>query len=83
MTGTEPSALHAERFLRCIRDDEVPRSDAVTGHRYSRVAHPGNVAYRAGRKLVWDAEREDFVYDAVASRMLGRKARKPSDTVSL
>ena len=81
--GTEPSALHAEHFVRCVRDGEAPRSDAVTGHRSSLVAHLGNIAYRAGRKLVWDAEREDFVNDAAASRMLGRKARKPWDAISL
>lgn len=76
-SGAEPSALHAEHFVRCVRDGEAPRCDAVTGHRSSLVAHLGNIAYRAGRKLVWDGEREDFVNDPVASRMLGRKARKP------
>ncbi len=82
-SGSEPSALHAQHFVRCVRDGEAPRSDALTGHRSSLVAHLGNIAYRAGRKLVWDAEKEDFVNDAVASRMLGRKARKPWDSISL
>lgn len=82
-SGAEPSALHAEHFVRCIRDGEAPRSDAVTGHRSSLVAHLGNIAYKAGRKLVWDAGQEDFVNDPLASRMLGRKARKPWDAISL
>ena len=81
--GAEPSALHAEHFARCVRDGETPRAGATTGHRSSLVAHLGNIAYRAGRKLVWDANREDFVNDAVASLMLGRKARKPWDDISL
>ncbi len=81
-SGAEPSALHAEHFVRCIRDGEAPRCDAATGHRSSLVAHLGNIAYRAGRKLVWDAEREDFVNDRLASGMLGRKARKPWDAIS-
>lgn len=81
--GDEPSTLHAQHFVRCIRDGEKPRADAETGHRSSLVAHLGNIAYRAGRKLIWDAERDDFVNDAVASRMLGRKARKPWDAISL
>ncbi len=80
--SSEPSALHAEHFVRCVRDGEAPRCDAPTGHRSSLVAHLGNIAYRAGRKLVWDAEAEDFVNDPVASRMLGRKARKPWDAIS-
>ncbi len=82
-SGSEPSALHAQHFVRCVRDGESPLSDAVTGHRSSLVAHLGNIAYRAGRKLVWDGEREDFVNDAGASRLLGRKARKPWDAISL
>ena len=81
--GVEPSALHAEHFVRCIRDGEPPRSDAVAGHRSSLVAHLGNIAYKAGRRLVWDADREDFVNDPVASRLLGRRARKPWDAMSL
>ena len=81
--GKEPSRLHAEHFVRCVRDGEPPRADALTGHRSSLVAHLGNIAYRAGRKLLWDADAEDFVNDAVASRMLGRRARKPWDGISL
>ena len=82
-SGEEPSARHAQHFVRCVRDGEELRTDALTGHRSSLVAHLGNIAYHAGRKLVWDAEREDFVNDAVASRMLGRKARKPWNAISL
>ncbi len=81
-SNPEPSRLHAEHFVRCIRDGEKPRSDAETGHRASLVAHLGNIAYRVGRKLVWDAGTEDFVNDPVASRMLGRRARKPWDAIS-
>lgn len=36
-----------------------------------------------GRNLVWDADREDFVSDPVASRLLGRRARKPWDAIYL
>ncbi len=82
-SGVEPSALHAEHFVRCIRDGEKPRCDAVTGHRSSLVAHLGNIAYRAGRKLTWNGKSEDFANDPEASRMLGRQARKPWDAISL
>ena len=82
-SGSEPSQLHAEHFVRCVRDGEPPRSEALTGHRSSLVAHLGNIAYHAGRKLKWDSEREDFEGDAEASRMLGRKARKPWDAISI
>jgi predicted dehydrogenase len=83
VNGEEPSALHAAHFIRCIREGEKPRTDAVTGHRASLIAHLGNTAYKTGRKLWWDAEREDFVDDSDASLRLGRKARPPWDMISL
>lgn len=47
------------------------------------VGHLGTIAYRTGRKLTWDGEREDFIDAADASRLLGRTARKPWDLISL
>ena len=81
--GEEPSALHAAHFIRCIRESEKPRTDALTGHRASLIAHLGNIAYKTGRKLWWDADREDFLDDRDASLRLGRKARPPWDLITL
>ncbi len=83
VNGSEPSALHAAHFVRCVREGEKPRTDAVTGHRASLIAHLGNIAHKVGRKLWWDAEREDFIDDREASLRLGRKARAPWDMISL
>ena len=83
VNGDEPSALHAAHFVRCVREGEKPRTDAVTGHRASLIAHLGNIAYKTGRKLWWDADREDFVDDRDASLRLGRKARAPWDMISI
>lgn len=77
--ASEATALHAEHFVRCIRSGETPRCDAGVGHRSSLVAHLGNIAYRTGRKLTWDAEIENLIDAPDASRLLGRKARKPWD----
>jgi hypothetical protein len=41
------------------------------------VAHLGNIAYRTGRKLRWDAAQEEIVGDPQAAALLSRKARKP------
>lgn len=81
--GEEPSALHAAHFIRCLRESERPRSDALTGHRSSLIAHLGNVSYKAGRKIWWDAEKEICLEDRQANRYLGRVARAPWDLVSL
>lgn len=81
--GQEPSALHAAHFIRCLREGEKPRSDALTGHRSSLIAHLGNVSYKAGRRITWDSEKEICVDDPQASRHLGRVARKPWDMITI
>jgi hypothetical protein len=45
------------------------------------VPHLGNIAYKVGRKLTWDAAQEDFVNDAESSKLLSRRARKPWDLI--
>lgn len=79
----EPSLLHGQHFIRCIREGEKPRCDALTGHRSSLIAHLGNISYKVGRKLWWDGEKEDFVSDTDASKLIGRKARPPWDLVTM
>jgi predicted dehydrogenase len=83
VNGEEPSPLHAAHFIRCIRESEKPRTDALTGHRASLIAHLGNIAFKVGRKLNWDAEREEFISDREASLRLGRKARPPWDLITM
>ena len=78
----EPTLLHGQHFIRCIRDGEAPRCDALVGHRSSAIAHLGNISYEVGRKLHWDGIKEQFADDAEANERLGRKARPPWDLVT-
>ena len=73
--------LHAANFIECVRSRKPPNAEVEIGHRSTTVPHLGNIAYKVGRKLVWDAKKEDFVNDAEASKLLGRKARKPWDLI--
>jgi len=50
-----------------------------TGHRSSIVAHLGNIAFRTGQKIHWNAEKEEIVGDSDAAKMLVRPYRKPWD----
>lgn len=77
----EPTLLHGQHFIRCIREGEQPRCDALVGHRSSAAAHLGNIAYAVGRKLRWDGEKERFEADPEADKLLGRKARPPWDLI--
>ena len=78
----EPSAVHGQHFVRCIRGVEKPCCDALVGHQGSNVAHLGNISYRVGRKLHWDADRELICDDPEATALLGRKARAPWDMIT-
>ena len=68
-----------QNFLDCIRSGKQPRSDLESGHRVATACHLANISLRTGRKIVWDAQREEIVGDAEASRMLVRPYRAPWD----
>jgi len=47
------------------------------GHHLSTIAHLGNIAYRTGRKIVWDAEKEKIKGDNEADKLVSVNYRKP------
>ncbi|MFH1370538.1 MAG: Gfo/Idh/MocA family oxidoreductase [Planctomycetota bacterium] len=71
------SVDHHQDFLDCVRQRRRPAADAETGHRSASVCHIGNIAVRLGRKLRWDPEKELFIKDDVANKMLSRPVRAP------
>ncbi|MFB3904655.1 MAG: Gfo/Idh/MocA family protein [Acidobacteriota bacterium] len=70
---------HQADFLDAVRTRRRPVSDAEVAKRSITVCHLGNIAYWLNRPLWWDPEREDFVDDPLASRMLDREARVIGD----
>jgi hypothetical protein len=77
MQGADATALHGQNFVKCLRTREDPFPNAVTGHKATSTCLLGMIAWKAGRKLRWDAAKEDFIGDAEASRMLSRPMRAP------
>jgi predicted dehydrogenase len=76
----QPEALstaHIRNFLDCMRTRKPPHVDVETGQRATTVPHLGNIAYRTGRKIRWDADREKIVDDPQASELLTRTYRAP------
>jgi len=71
--------LHARNFVDCIKSRATPVSDLESAHRVATVCHLANLSLRLGRKLRWDAEKEDVVDDPEASAMLERPYRQPWD----
>ncbi|MEW5979860.1 MAG: Gfo/Idh/MocA family oxidoreductase [Acidobacteriota bacterium] len=81
MVGRDTTDLHLQNFLDCVRSRKPPAADVEIGHRSTTVPHLGNIAYKSGRRLFWDAAKEDFIDAPDASRLLGRPGRKPWDLI--
>jgi predicted dehydrogenase len=75
----EQFRLHARNFLDCVKSRKEPISDLESAHRTATVCHLANLSLRLGRRLRWDAKKEEVVGDAEAARMLVRPYRAPWD----
>jgi predicted dehydrogenase len=77
MNTTDATGLHARHFIECIRSRKKPDGDVEAGQRAATVAHLGNIAFKTGKKLAWDADQETFPGEPDACARLARSARKP------
>lgn len=71
------SGDHHENWLDCIMSRERPICDVEIGHRSATVCHLGNIAIKLGRELSWDPEKEQFVDDDQANRLVSKPMRSP------
>ncbi|MBS0207860.1 MAG: Gfo/Idh/MocA family oxidoreductase [Planctomycetes bacterium] len=72
---TQSYQRHYENWLDCLRSRERPRCDVEIGHRAVTLCHLANIAVRLDRPLHWNPQREQFVGDDAASRLLSRPMR--------
>ena len=77
MSAEDATASHVKNFIECVRSRKKPAADVEIGHRSTIVAHLGNIAYRTGHKIRWDAAKEEILDDSEAAKLLARQARKP------
>lgn len=68
---------HHENFFDCMRTREKPLMNIWAAHRVASMCILGNLAYRLGRPLEWDAANERFVNDDEANRLLSSPGRGP------
>ena len=73
----DPRPVHVRNFLDCVKTRKAPVLNLEIGHHVSTVAHLGNIACRTGRKVVWDAEKEQVVNDPDANKLVGAVYRQP------
>lgn len=67
-------------WLECIKSRKDPISPAEIGHRSGSVCLLSDIAMKLGRRLFWDPEKEHFMNDAEADKLLSRPQRKPYGT---
>jgi predicted dehydrogenase len=70
---------HTRNFLECVKSRKEPNSDLESAHRVATVCHLSNISLKTGRKIRWDADKEEILGDAEASQMLVLSYRKPWD----
>jgi predicted dehydrogenase len=72
----DPRPAHVRNFLDCCKSRRQPVLNLEVAQRVSTIAHLGNIAFRCGRKIVWDNVAEKVVGDHEADKLVGAKYRK-------
>lgn len=68
---------HQRNFIECLRSRKTPNCTMEEGHRSTTACQLANIAYRTGRKIRWDAAKEQIIGDPEAARMMTKKYRPP------
>ncbi|NLF71543.1 MAG: Gfo/Idh/MocA family oxidoreductase [Candidatus Anammoximicrobium sp.] len=68
---------HAEVFLDSIRTRNKPPADVEIGHAATNPGHLMNIAWRTGRRIRWDNQREQIIDDPEAQTLITRPYRAP------
>ena len=69
---------HAANFIACVKDRSLkPNCPIESAANTAIVCQMGNVAYRTGHKVYWDAAKGDFRDDAQANALITPRYRAP------
>ena len=71
------SPEHRRNFIDCIKTGGQTAAPIDVAHHSNTICSLGDIATRLGRKLQWNPEKELFVNDDNANRMLKRPYRSP------
>jgi predicted dehydrogenase len=81
--SSEQGSAHIRNFLDCVKSRNRPNADIEDGHNTNAVCRLGNIAYRVGRALKWDSEKEQVIGDAEANQLVTGTYREPWKPKSL
>ncbi len=68
---------HQQNFLEAVRTRGRTVAPVEVAVRSDAICQLSDIAMRLGRRLKWDPDKEEFVGDAEANRMLSRPMRAP------
>jgi len=68
---------HVRNFVDCLKTRVKPAGEVEMGHLSIIPSHLANIAFRLGRRVRWDAEKEEILGDPEAQRLVGRAYRSP------
>lgn len=68
---------HLRGFIDCVKSREQPAAGLEVGHASTTLCHLGNIAYRVGHEIHFDAKKQLIVGDPSASQLLGGNIRAP------
>jgi predicted dehydrogenase len=68
---------HQQDFLNCVKSRARTVAPIDVAVRSDTLCHLSDIAMRLGRKLRWNPDKEQFIGDAEANRMLSRPMRSP------
>jgi predicted dehydrogenase len=68
---------HFREFIDSIKSRKRTLTPVEIAHRSQTPGHLGYIASVTGRKLKWDAAKQEIIGDAEATAMLGYKMREP------
>jgi predicted dehydrogenase len=68
---------HQREFLNCVKSRQKTLTPVEVAHRSQTPGHLGYIASVVGRKLRWDAAKQEIIGDAEANNMLAQVIRSP------
>ena len=68
---------HKQNFLDCVKNRKETIAPAEVAHRSISIGLLGEIAMLTKRKLRWDPDKEVFLNDEQANRMLSHPMRSP------
>ena len=66
---------HLRNFIDCVKSRQQPTADLAIGNVSSTLCHLGNIAYRVGHEVQFDAQANSFGADVEANALLGSAHR--------